>query len=245
MTSHLKTLAVVLVLALITPARARELPLHELKLPPRFQIEVYADGIQGARSMAISPNGVLYVGSREEGRVYAILDKDNDGKADRVKTILRGLKSPNGVALRNGALYVAEISRVSRYDDIDARLEAAVEGIVIKDDFPKNPHHGWKFIRFGPDDKLYVPVGAPCNICESDNPVFASITRMNPDGTGFEVYAHGVRNTVGFDWHPGSKQLWFTDNGRDRMGDDIPPDELNTAPGHAFRVSVLPCWQHR
>jgi glucose/arabinose dehydrogenase len=134
------------------------------------------------------------------------------------------------VAFREGALYVAEINRVLRYDGIEARLSDPPKPVVVNDGFPRDEHHGWKFIRFGPDGMLYVPVGAPCNVCERDDPRYASILRMRPDGTGLEVFASGVRNTVGFDWNPYTKELWFTDNGRDLMGDDLPPDELNRAP---------------
>jgi glucose/arabinose dehydrogenase len=200
-----------------------------ITLPPGFNISIYADNVEGARSMTLSPSGVLFVGTRGEGKVYAVLDTDKDYKADEVITIASGLNMPNGVAFHNGSLYVAEISRVLRYDNIEANLYNPPKPVVVKDDFPSETHHGWKFIRFGPDGKLYVPVGAPCNICERPDP-YESITRMNPDGSGFEIYARGIRNTVGFDWDPRTKELWFTDNGRDLLGDNIPPDELNHAP---------------
>jgi len=170
---------------------------------------------------------VIYVGTRGEGNVYAITDSNGDFKADSVITIAKNLRSPNGVAFRNGNLYVAEISRILRFDDIDNKLNNPPEPVVVRDDFPTEGHHGWKYIAFGPDDKLYVPVGAPCNICESENDIFASITRMNPDGSNREIIAHGVRNSVGFDWHPETGEFWFTDNGRDMLGDNKPPDELN------------------
>lgn len=137
---------------------------------------------------------------------------------------------PNGVAFRKGGLYVTEVNRVLRFDDIEARLYNPPSPVVVNDTFPSDRHHGWKFIRFGPDGKLYVPVGAPCNICEPDPDRYAVIMRMNPDGTELETFARGVRNTVGFDWHPMTNELWFTDNGRDWMGDDLPPDELNHTP---------------
>lgn len=180
--------------------------------------------------MVLSPGGVLFVGSRDEGRVYAALDKDRDGKADEVLAVLKGLNTPNGVAFRNGSLYVAEISRILKYEDIEKHLKDPPEPVVVNAGFPKDEHHGWKFIRFGPDEKLYVPVGAPCNICRPQDPIYASLTRIESDGKNREVFAHGIRNTVGFDWHPETQELWFTDNGRDRMGDDVPPDELNHAP---------------
>lgn len=205
--------------------------LDRIDLPPGFEIDIYADDVPNARSMALGPEGTLFVGSRTAGRVYAVLDQNKDNKADEVIIIAQGLRMPNGVAIRDGDLYVAEISRVLRYDNIEADLNNPPAPVVINDTFPKDEHHGWKFIRFGPDGMLYVPVGGPCNVCErNDDERYASITRMQPDGTGQEVFARGVRNTVGFDWHPTTEELWFTDNGRDLMGDDVPPDELNHAP---------------
>jgi len=144
-------------------------------------------------------------------------------------SVALGLNMPNGVAVKDGALYVAEVNRVIRFDAIEVKLPRAPDPVVVYDRYPKDAHHGWKFIRFGPDGWLYVPVGAPCNICEPDAP-YAAITRLKPDGSAMEVFAKGVRNSVGFDWHPQTHELWFTDNGRDMMGDDVPPDELNHAP---------------
>ncbi len=164
-----------------------------------------------------------------QGNVYAVLDNNKDGKADEVITIAKGLHMPNGVALRNGSLYVAEVSRILRYDDIEARLRDPPAPVVVNGSYPDDEWHGWKYIAFGPDGKLYVPVGAPCNICDPPSP-FASITRMNPDGTGFEIYASGIRNTVGFDWDPLTGVLWFADDGRDYLGNDVPPDEIDKAP---------------
>jgi glucose/arabinose dehydrogenase len=214
-----------------TEARAAVDPalLAHVRLPKGFRIEVFAADVPNARSMARSPSGTLFVGTRTAGNVYAVLDRDQDGRADRVLTIARGLRMPNGVAFREGALYVAEIHRILRFDGIEARLDRPPPPVVVNDRLPRDEHHGWKFIRFGPDGRLYVPVGAPCNVCERPDP-YASILRMSPDGSGFEVFARGVRNTVGFDWHPGTGELWFTDNGRDWAGDDFPPDELNHAP---------------
>ncbi len=201
----------------------------DIALPPGFRIALYAE-VPGARSMALGAKGTLFVGSREEGRVSAVLPGGSPEGIHRVLTVARGLHSPNGVAFRDGALYVAEISRILRYDGIESALDSPPKPVVVNDTFPADEHHGWKFIRFGPDGMLYVPVGAPCNVCERDDPRYASIMRMKPDGTGLEVFASGVRNTVGFDWNPETKELWFTDNGRDWMGDDLPPDELNRAP---------------
>jgi glucose/arabinose dehydrogenase len=201
----------------------------DIKLPPGFKIDVYADNVPNARSMCLSPNGILFVGTREN-RVFAVVDTNKDNTADEIFTIASGLNSPNGVAFKDGSLYIAEISKVWRYDGIEDNLKNPPAPVLINDSFPTEAHHGWKFIRFGPDGKLYAPVGAPCNICLSEDERFASIMRMNPDGTELEVFAHGVRNTVGFDFHPVTNDLWFTDNGRDLLGDNIPPDELNCTP---------------
>ncbi len=191
--------------------------------------------------MTLSPNGTLFVGSRGAGNVYAIPDRDGDGRGDAVITIASGLDSPNGVAFRNGSLYVAEIGRILRYDDIETNLENPPEAAVVSDAFPDEASHGWKFIAFGPDGNLYVPVGAPCNVCDPEDERFAAIHRMNPDGTNLEIYARGIRNTVGFDWHPETGELWFTDNGRDWLGDDIPPDELNRAPESGMHFGFPYC----
>ncbi len=203
------------------------LPLEKIKLPPGFRIDVYAR-VPHARSLALSPAGTLFVGTRES-EVYAVR-RGTPERGGAVVTLANGLKMPNGVAFRDGALYVAEISRVLRYDDIEAHLESPGKPSVVRDDFPKDGHHGWKFIAFGPDGWLYVPVGAPCNICEPEKPVYAALSRMKPDGSTVELYASGIRNTVGFDWDPRTKELWFTDNGRDWLGDERPPDELDHAP---------------
>ena len=208
---------------------AGDLPIEKIKLPPGFHISVYAE-VPNARSLTLSPKGILFVGNRNGDNVYAVVDKDKDGKGDQVYTIASGLEMPNGVAFRSGALYVAEVDRVIRFDDIENHLSNPPKPVLVTDNYPNDGHHGWKFIAFGPDGKLYVPVGAPCNVCERDNPLYASITRINPDGSDQEIFAHGVRNTVGFDWHPQTKELWFTDNGRDMMGDNMPADELNYAP---------------
>ena len=214
--------------ASIVPTRSS---LNGIRLPEGFRIDYFARDVPGARSLARGPEGIVFVGTRSEGKVYAIVDRNGDGKADEVIVIARGLNSPNGVAFRDGALYVAEIGRVIRFDGIVNRLKNPPKPVVVNDSFPKEAHHGWKFIRFGPDGRLYVPVGAPCNICDrKDDPRFASIMRMNADGGSLEIFARGVRNTVGFDWDPATKELWFTDNGRDWLGDDRPPDELNRAP---------------
>ena len=205
------------------------LPVDRLNLPDGFKIEVYVDGLDGARSMAMGDEGTLFVGTRNENTVYAVQDLDKDFRADHVKVLDSTLEVPNGIAFRDGSLYVAEVGRLLRYDNIESQLDNPSEPTVVYDDYPTEFHHGWKYIAFGPDNKLYVPVGAPCNICDSTvaDKRYASITRMDPDGSNREIYAHGVRNTVGFTWHPETKELWFTDNGRDMLGDDIPPCELN------------------
>lgn len=225
-----------------TDPLAEKYNLDKIKLPEGFNISVYAE-VPNARSMTISPSGVLYVGNRSEDKVYAVTDNNKDGVADKVFTIASGLNSPNGVAFKDGNLYIATISSILKLNNIEANLDKAPAPVTVYDKYPSDKHHGWKFIAFGPDGKLYVPVGAPCNICKSDNPVYASITRMNDDGTGFEIFANGVRNSVGFSWHPATKALWFTENGRDMMGNDMPSDELNTAPTAGLHFGYPYCHQ--
>ena len=193
--------------------------LQKIKLPAGFSISVYAASVPNARQMALGSNGTVFVGSRTAGNVYAIVK-------GKVLTIAHGLSMPSGLAFKNGALYVAEVSRILRYDNIETNLTNPPKPVVVTDKLPRETHHGWKFIAFGPDGKLYVPVGAPCNICMPDER-HALISRMAPDGSNVEVIARGVRNSVGFDWDPRTGELWFTDNGRDGLGDNIPPDELN------------------
>jgi len=208
---------------------AKTLPLDKIKLPAGFTIDVYAE-VENARSMALSPSGVLYIGNKDKDKVYAVKDTDGDFKADKKWVVATGLNMPNGVAFKDGDLYIAEVSRISKIPGIESKLANPPAPTTVKDDYPKETHHGWKYIAFGPDGKLYVPVGAPCNICESKDEVYASITRINADGTGREIFAKGIRNSVGFTWHPDTKELWFTDNGRDMLGDDTPSCELNYAP---------------
>ena len=216
--------------------------LDKIQLPPGFSISVFAE-VPNARSMCRGEKGTLFVGNRSKDKVYAVTDENNDGKADKVFVIDEGLNMPNGVAFRNGSLYVAEVNRILRYDDIENRLSNPPEPVVVNDKLPSDKHHGWKFIAFGPDDKLYIPVGAPCNICEKENAIYASLSRMNPDGSGLEVYASGIRNTVGFAWHPKTKELWFTENGRDNMGDDMPAEELNHAQKKGMHFGYPYCHQ--
>ncbi|MDX1570661.1 MAG: PQQ-dependent sugar dehydrogenase [Xanthomonadales bacterium] len=206
-------------------AWSADLPLDKIRLPEGFKIEVYADNVPNARQMAWGDRGVLFVGSRREGKVYAVVDGDDDHRADAVHVLASGLTMPSGLAFRDGDLYVGDIGTIYRLDGIEDRLSDPPELQVVTDAFPKERHHGWKYLGFGPDGKLYVPVGAPCNICLEED--FAEIRRINPDGSGMETIARGVRNSVGFDWHPDTGDLWFTDNGRDMMGDNLPPCELN------------------
>ena len=205
------------------------LPIERLNLPEGFKISIFAKGVDEARSMAMGDDGTLFVGTRTANKLYAIQDLNGDFVADRTIVLDTTLETPNGIAYRDGALYVAEVNRLLRYPNIEQELENPPAPEVIFDDYPTEFHHGWKYIAFGPDNKLYVPVGAPCNICDSAlvDKRYASITRMDPDGTNREIYANGVRNTVGFTWHPETKELWFSDNGRDMLGDDIPPCEIN------------------
>lgn len=198
-------------------------------VPNGFHVSVFADSVQNAREMALGPRGTVFVGSMVAGKVYAVVDRNGDYKADRVVVIASGLNQPNGVAVHNGALYVATNSRILRFDDIEQHLDSPPTAVVVRDSLP-NPSagHTWKFIAFGPDNLLYMSVGAPCNVCLPP-PMVSTIVRMKPDGSNLEVFAEGVRNSVGFDWHPVTHELWFTDNGRDMMGDDVPNDELNVA----------------
>lgn len=235
----MKTLSLLLILVLLSsllgcitvnrPMVDSQVPqLDKLLLPEGFKIQVFASEVNNARSLALGSEGTIFVGTRA-GSVYALQDTDGDYVADQRFVVASGLDTPNGVAFRDGALYVAEISKIWRYDNIEQQLADPPTPVLITDNLPEEGWHGWKYIAFGPDGKLYVPVGAPCNICEREDERYASILRMNPDGSEMEVYAAGVRNSVGFSWHPQSGELWFTENGRDLMGDDVPNDELNRA----------------
>jgi glucose/arabinose dehydrogenase len=208
----------------------------DITLPPGFRITMYAADVPNARQMAVGPDGVVFVGSRSAGKVYAVVDRNGDGLADQVHVLASGLNQPSGVAFRDGALYVAAVNRILKFRDVVQNLERPAKPEVVSEAFPSDAHHGWKFIAFGPDGRLYVPVGAPCNVCSPPGPLHATITRLDIGGGRPEVVAHGVRNSVGFDFQPGTGELWFTDNGRDMMGDDEPPDELNrlARPGEHF-----------
>jgi len=204
----------------------QEAVLKQLRLPPGFNIRIFADDVPNARQMALGDNGVVYVGSRQ-GSVYAVQDKDGDGVAEQKYLIIQQLNLPNGVAYKDGTLYVAEIHRIIRFDEVGQRLASPPKAVTVFDQFPSDRHHGWKYLRFGPDGKLYTAVGAPCNVCDPDKPIYGSLIRMDPDGSDMEILARGIRNTVGFDWETRSGHLFFNDNGRDYLGDDLPPDELN------------------
>ena len=208
------------------------LPLEQIKLPAGFSIALWAR-VDNARQMALgrtdANGGTLFVGSMRAGRVHA-LRFDAAYRAQAPVVVASNLQMPVGVAYRDGSLYVSAVSRILRFDDIERRLDNPPPPALVTDRLPGETHHGWKFIAFGPDGKLYVPVGAPCNICEPDPQRYANILRMNADGSAIETFARGVRNTVGFDWQPQTGELWFTDNGRDMLGDGVPPDELNHAP---------------
>jgi glucose/arabinose dehydrogenase len=219
-----------------------EYQLNKIQLPPGFKISVFAE-IPNARSMCWGSNQTLFVGNRDEDKVYAAKDTNNDGRADQIFIIDQNLNMPCGVAFKNGSLFVAEVSRILRYDNIENNLNKPPKPVVVYDKFPTEKHHGWKYIAFGPDEKLYVPVGAPCNVCEEKDSIFATITRMSADGTNVEIFAKGIRNSVGFDWHPVTKELWFTENGRDHFGDNIPADELNTAPQKGMHFGFPYCHQ--
>lgn len=220
----------------IHPAQAvTEADLEKLSLPKGFKVSIYSNEVPGARQMALSPEGTLYVGTIAQNLVYALPDRDRDGKPDKVVVVASNLNRPNGVCFRKGALYVGELGKISRYENIEASIDdpkkrSRLKPIVVNSSLPTREWHGYKYIRFGPDGLLYVPVGAPCNVGIQEDPRFATIMRMNSSGKNTHVFASGIRNTVGYDWHPQTKELWFTDNGRDYLGDNLPPDELNHAP---------------
>jgi glucose/arabinose dehydrogenase len=207
-------------------AAVDKLPLDKIKLPAGFKAELYSSGHPGARTMVMGNKGTLFMGTRIIGRVYAITNKDGKREA---KVLLQGLTQPNGLAFKDGSLYVFAINKVFRYDNIEDKLDNPGNPVELTEAYnlPDTIHHNWKYVDFGPDGKMYVQVGANCNICELNPGIHAQIRRYNADGTGMEIIARGVRNTVGFDWHPVTKELWFTDNGRDWAGDAGPQDELN------------------
>ena len=230
----LRKLPICFILALISPLAAASL--DDVQLPPGFVIEEYAD-VPRARSLALGEQGTLFVSNRKGRSVYAVV-QNNDGSTRTIE-LLSGMKTPNGIALHDGDLYVAEINRVIRYRDIENNLENVPDGEVLDIELPSDRQHGWRYIGFGPDGKLYISIGAPCNICDEDG--YAQIIRVNTDGTGRETFASGIRNSVGFTWHPETGDLWFTDNGRDMLGDDIPACELNHAPRQGLHFGYPYC----
>ncbi|HJU07361.1 MAG TPA: PQQ-dependent sugar dehydrogenase [Rhodanobacteraceae bacterium] len=199
-------------------------PLQRLQVPPGFHVAIYSDQVPDARKMTVGDKGTVFVGSSDAGKVYALTD-DHDGRADKVRVIASGLHEPSGVAYHDGALYVSAVERILKFPDIESHLDDPAPPQVVTDKLPDRAHANGRFIAFGPDGKLYVSIGAPCNVCEK--PGFGKIVRMNPDGSDMQDVALGVRNSAGFDWQPGTHKFWFTDNGRDELGDDIPSDELN------------------
>jgi glucose/arabinose dehydrogenase len=213
---------------------ATPLPLEKIKLPKGFSIAVYAE-VPQARSMTLASDGTVFVGNRDGRAVYAVVNRSQDNRAGQVIKVADGLQSPNGVAFKDGSLYVAETNRILRFDGVldlikkPQSARTALKPVVIAAKLPAEGGHNWRYLAFGPDGLLYLQIGAPCNICDRGDP-FATIVRMKPDGSNFEIFARGVRNSVGLTWHPDTKELWFTDNGRDNLGDDVPPDELNHAP---------------
>jgi len=214
----------------------------KITLPPGFKIDIYAKDVENARQMALGDNGTLFVGSMKAGKVYAIVEDPQHKPHKKVLTIAQGLNLPVGVAFKDGALYVSTVEKILRFDNIESQLSNPPKAAIINASFPIETHHGWKFIAFGPDGWLYVPVGMPCNACLLKDPRFGTIMRMKQDGSDLEIYAQGIRNSVGFDWDPKTKDLWFTDNGKDMMGNDIPPDELNHAPKKGMHFGFPFCY---
>ena len=207
------------------PPTADKLPLSKIKVPPGFKVEIFASEVFDARGMREGDKGTIFVSSLfGAGKIYALV---NRGGKREVKVIAEKLMLPNGIEFHKGSLYVATPKAIMRYDNIEDRLDNPPAPVTIYDQLPGDVPHGWKFIKIGPDGKLYVPVGAPCNICEADPDKYAHIRRINLDGSGMEIVARGVRNTVGFDFHPRTGDLWFTDNQRDWLSEDLPQDELN------------------
>lgn len=223
-------------IATLVPSLASAAPplAARLQVPPGFHVTLFSKDVPNARELALGANGTVFVGSSRAGKVYSLTDADHDGVADKVRVVASGLRNPIGVAFHGTDLYVSAVSRILVLRDIEAHLDHPPAARIITDKLPDAGHHGGRFIGFGPDARLYVPIGAPCNICERKG--YAKLLRMNADGSHWQDVAHGIRNTVGFDWQPGTNSLWFTDNGRDMLGDNEPSDELNrvTSPGQNF-----------
>ncbi len=235
-------IALYCLLLVVLPACAKDSLVERLTVPPGFAISLYSDKVPNARAMSVGAHGTVFVGSMGEGKVYALSEGSQSGRAERVRVIASGLDHPAGVAFHDGDLYISAVSRILVLRDIEQRLDDPPAPEVITDRLPKDAHHGWKFIAFGPDGRLYVPIGAPCNICDPGED-YAKLISMRADGSDWRDEARGIRNTVGFAWQPGSNALWFTDNGRDLMGDDLPADELNRI-DHAGQNFGFP-WCHQ
>src|SRR6267142_1228597 len=210
------------------PAALGELQVDKIKVPPGFKVSVWASGINNARDMTWGDKGTLFVSSRVAGQVYAVVAK--------------GLNLHNGVAFKDGTLYIAEISRITKMPGIESKLDNPPAMEVVYDILPRDLPHGWKYLAFGPDGKLYFNIGAPCNICIPPD-THANISRINADGSGFEYFAHGVRNSVGFDWHPVTKELYFSMHARDWLGEDVPSDRFDHAPKKGMHFGFPFCHQ--
>lgn len=225
------------------PALPSRADLDKLSVPPGFSIELYADDVKNARSLARAHDRLVFVSTRRKGVLHALVDRNGDYKADEHIVFAEDLDMPNGIAFHKGDLYVATLTEFIVFRDIENNLKSNATYEVVYAGLPSERHHGWKYLAIGPDEKLYFTVGAPCNICLREEPIFATISRMNLDGSDLEIYAHGVRNSVGFTWHPETGEMWFTDNGRDMMGDNMPGDELNHAPEMGMHFGFPFCHQ--
>jgi glucose/arabinose dehydrogenase len=233
--SIIVAVAIVPGLAMALSDEEIEEKLQSIELPDGFSIALYANDVPKARCLAVGDKGTVFVSTRGDKFVYAIADTDGDSKADTRHIVYtigdegdgKERKMPNGVAFHKGDLYIATMTTVFRLDDIESNLSDPPKPVIVAEHYPNQKTHGWKFIAFGPDDKLYVPVGTPCNICDPEEEIQGTISRINADGSGHEIIARGIRNSLGFDWHPETGELWFTENGADQMGDDLPADELN------------------
>lgn len=220
-----KHLVLATTVVLTSGCQAQDVDLDSLQLPDGFSVSVYAE-VPGPRQLALGANNTVFVGTNRGGSVRAIVDRNGDYEADAVVVLTEGMNAPNGVAYHAGDLYIGEINRISKIENVDDHLMAGQATVTVNDALPNRRHHGFKFLQIGPDGRLYFPVGAPCNVCEEEE-IFAGIHAMDLDGSNMEKIASGIRNSVGFDWHPVTGELWFTDNGRDMLGDDLPAGEIN------------------
>ena len=214
-------LKIVLLLGLTSNTVMAKNILDKLTVAPGFELSLFASDVENARQVVVSKKGIVYVGSRKAGNVYALIDHNSDGVADKKMLVAEGLNMPSGLAMKDGDLYVGEVHRIIRFKNIDTQLKNP-QFEVLYDALPSERHHGWKFLRFAPTGELIIPVGVPCNICAEDER-FGRIFALNVETKQITTLAQGVRNSVGFDFHPSTQALWFSDNGRDMMGDDIPP----------------------